>query len=226
MKYKRMKKFLKTITSSKTVIYLLYLFVRVYLLTIRVKIENDQKWVNEIKKGTPVLLCLFHQQFFYTVRFFRRYSDRFATCVLISQSRDGEIGALIARFSGGHTVRGSSSRGGKQAMEGMIDFLKGSGRIGMNLVDGPQGPIGGVKAGSIRIAQKANALIVPAYFTSDNIWQVNSWDEFIIPKPFSSVTLTFDNVIKADTIKTDKEFEALRVKLEQTMAPYLKRKNT
>ena len=219
-----MKKIIRKITSSKVMIYVLYLFVRAYLLLVFVKIENQEKWQNKIKKGKPILICMFHQQFFYTVRFFRKYLI-YNPCIMISQSRDGEIGALVAKYSGCKVVRGSSSRGGRNAMREMIEYLASKKGFCINLVDGPQGPLGVVKPGSIRIAQKADAYIVPAFFISNDIWQVNSWDGFIIPKPFSRVTLKFGEMVTPDLIKSDKDFEAVRLKLETSMAPYLIRKN-
>ncbi len=216
-----MKKIVKTITRLKFVVFLFYLFIRGYLLTIKVKIENEKEWFNKVNTGTPVLLCCFHQQFFYMVRCFRKYFVHQAA-IIISQSRDGDIGALIAQFSGVKTCRGSSSKGGKKAMEEMIAFLSSNpNRFGINLVDGPQGPLGKVKPGSIRIAQKAGALIVPVYFISKRVWQMNSWDKFIVPKPFSNVTMKFGELMQVDDDKSKQRFEAGRLKLEQTMAPYL-----
>jgi lysophospholipid acyltransferase (LPLAT)-like uncharacterized protein len=144
---------------------------------------------------------------------------------MISQSPDGEIGALVTEFCGGKVARGSSSLGGKKAMEEIIDHLIITKRIGIIYVDGPKGPIGIVKPGAVRIAQKANATIVPTFFISNNFWQLNSWDSFILPKVFSSVTMKFGERLKVDSIKSDQDFETMRNKLEVSMAPYLVRKN-
>lgn len=211
------------ILSSKVVIYLLYLIVRGYLLTLSIKIENEEKWLGQIKKGRPILFCLFHQQFFFAFRFFRRYRH-YEPYVMISQSRDGEIGALATEYSGGKVARGSSSRGGKKAMEELVDHLIMKKGIGIIYVDGPQGPIGIVKPGAIRIAQKAGAIITPTFFISDNFWQLNSWDEFILPKLFSNVTLKFGETININPIISDPDFEAMRQKLEASMTLNLVRK--
>ncbi|MBU1340373.1 MAG: lysophospholipid acyltransferase family protein [Proteobacteria bacterium] len=219
-----MKQFIKKITASKALVYLLYLFARGYLLTVTIKIKNEKTWQDQIKKGDPILICMFHQQFFFIVRFFRKYLIH-NPCIMISRSRDGDIGTMAAKFSGCAVARGSSSKGGKKAMTEMIEYLASKKGFCINLVDGPQGPIGVVKPGSIRIAQKAGAGIVPAYFISNHIWQVNSWDGFVIPKPFSRVTLKFGEMITMDSIQSEQEFESMRLKVETIMAPYLFRKN-
>lgn len=216
-----MKKILHKITSSKATIYILYLIVRIYSLTVSIKIENERTWLKRQKNGEPVLLCLSHQQFFYMVRFFRRYFFNFDTSIIISQSRDGDIAAWLAEFSGLPALRGSSSKGGKLAMEGMINFLNDKKGIGFNIVDGPRGPLGIIKPGSIRIAQKTGASIVPTFLISNDVWHVNSWDRFMIPKPFSTVTLKFGEMIQVDDIQTSDEFESARLRLEQAMAPYI-----
>ena len=218
-----MKKLIQQWAASPWVIYLLYLMVRIYLLTVSVKIENEKAWTRCIQQGGGVVICMFHQQFFYIVRFFRKYLIH-RPCMMISRSRDGDIGALVANYSGCRVARGSSSRGGKAAMEEMIAYLTARKGFCINLVDGPQGPMGIVKPGSVRIAQKSDAVMVPAYFISDEVWQLNSWDGFIVPKPFSRVRLRFGESIPADGIDTPRDFEEKRQTLERAMAPYLKHK--
>ena len=107
-------------------------------------------------------------------------------------------------------------------MEEMILHLEPGKRcFGINLVDGPQGPIGRVKPGSIRIAQKSGAWIVPVYFRTNRAWQLKSWDRFIIPKPFSRVKMIFGDPVKVDKGLNHDEFEASRHQLEITMRPNL-----
>ena len=84
---------------------------------------------------------------------------------MISQSKDGDMVAPLAYYSGWQVARGSSSFGGKQAMEEIINALsKGKSFIGLNLVDGPQGPIGKVKSGAIRIAKNQGLLLYHFYY--------------------------------------------------------------
>ena len=198
---------------------MVYLLARIWLSTLRPAILNDEKWIREVTSGRPVLICMFHQQFFGIVRFFRPYLYLLPK-VLISLSRDGNIGTAVALHSGAQVARGSSSRGGAAAMDDMVAHME-KGGIGVNLVDGPQGPVGIIKPGSIRMAQRASALIVPCYITYDKYWLLGSWDAFMIPKPFSRARVEFADPIKIDPQASDDAFEALRCELETAMAPHL-----
>lgn len=105
-------------------------------------------------------------------------------------------------------------------MKQMISYLKETG-LAAHIVDGPRGPMGKVKAGAIRIALEAEAAIVPFYITADRAWYFNSWDKFVLPKPFSKVTLTYGEIIKLNENPTQKDFESMRQLLESTMRPWL-----
>ncbi|HEU4684688.1 MAG TPA: lysophospholipid acyltransferase family protein [Nitrospira sp.] len=83
--------------------------------------------------------------------------------ILISHHRDGEIIARIVERFGFRTVRGSSTRGGVEALRELIRL----GRAGVDLVvtpDGPKGPAQVVKMGVIQLARASGLPIVPLTF--------------------------------------------------------------
>lgn len=80
--------------------------------------------------------------------------------VLISQHQDGEIIARIVERFGFLAVRGSSTRGGVEALRELIRL----GRSGLDLVvtpDGPKGPAQVAKIGVIQLARATGLPIVP-----------------------------------------------------------------
>jgi lysophospholipid acyltransferase (LPLAT)-like uncharacterized protein len=171
------------------------------------------------KNGGVVLLCTWHQQFFSAVRPFKNYKI-FNPSIMISQSRDGEIVAKMALRNGWNPVRGSSSNGGMGALKKMITNLKEK-KLAAHIVDGPKGPSGTVKAGTIRLAHAADAVIVPFYVSAEKTWYFNSWDKFLLPKPFSNVFLRFGEMIKFERVKDKESFEKQRKQLEDIMIPAL-----
>jgi hypothetical protein len=187
-----------------------------YSWTFNLTVENEQDWLDYLTGGGTVLICTWHQQFFSAIRHFQRYKI-YKPSIMISQSSDGEIIAGVANHTGWHTIRGSSSKDGKIALVNMIAKLKET-RLAAHIVDGPRGPAGKVKAGVIRLAHAANAVIVPFYVTAENAWQFNSWDRFLLPKPFSKVRLHFGKMIK---FNNQESFEAQRRQLEEIMLPAL-----
>ncbi len=206
--------------ESKALISFFYRLILFYSWTLRLKIENDKEWVDYRRNGGVVLLCTWHQQFFSAIRPFQKYKS-FNPSIMISQSKDGEIVAKIALRSGWNPVRGSSSKGGKEALRKMITHLKKK-KLALHIVDGPKGPSGIVKPGVIRLAHAADAVIVPFSVSAEKAWYFNSWDKFLLPKPFSKVFLRFGKMIKFDKVKDKEIFERQRVRLEEVMLPALR----
>jgi len=172
-----------------------------------------------LKNGGAILICAWHQQFFAAIRHCPKYKIH-KPSVMVSQSKDGEIAAGVAKHAGWYPVRGSSSRGGRETLKKMSTNFKKT-RLAGHIVDGPRGPAGRVKSGAIRLAHAAEAVIVPFYVFAEKKWHFNSWDKFMLPKPLSKVTLRFGKMIKFDKVKDEKDFERQRKQLEEIMLPAL-----
>ena len=133
---------------------------------------------------------------------------------MISQSRDGEMIARVADILGWRPVRGSSSKGGVRALKTLRRLTRHGFRVG-HIVDGPQGPFGVVKPGVLTIAQFAGAPIVPVITSAQRRWVFNSWDRFMVPKPFSRVIIRFAPPITVPRRLDAVAFEALRRNVEK-----------
>jgi hypothetical protein len=215
-----MFKKLRNIAIKNIANAVIYRIVRVYCSTLRIKVINESPWINHLEQGGRVLLCAWHQQFFSVIRNFKKY-EKYHPSLMISKSLDGEIIAGVAKRSGWHTVRGSSSRDGGIALKEMTARLKQYGLAG-HILDGPRGPAGVVKPGIISLAHSGEAVIVPVFVESEKAWYFNSWDRFMVPKPFSRVTINFCDIIKIQPLKNDKDFEEQRLMLESILKPHLK----
>jgi hypothetical protein len=123
--------------------------------------------------------------------------------------------------AGFYTVWGSSSNSASAALKGMIHRLRDY-RLAVHILDGPRGPAGVVKPGAIAIAHGAKAVIVPSVIIADRAWYLHSWDRFMIPKPFSRVTVKYFPKIELPPEMDKAEFENQRKKLEDIMQPYLR----
>ncbi len=216
------KKLKFAIITSKPFLFFLYWFIRLYSATFRLTVENEKQWLNHIHNGGRVLLCGWHQQFFSGIRYFKRYG-KYKPSLMISKSSDGQIISGVANQTGWYTVRGSSSRGGRSALHMMIRKLKEN-SLAAHIADGPRGPAGIVKAGVISMASATDAMIVPIYADTDKAWYFNSWDRFMLPKPFARVTLRFGDMISCPVSETKEEFERQRALLEKIMLPSLHQK--
>ncbi len=158
-----------------------------------------------------VVYASWHQRFFPGITFF---ASRKPIAIMISQSRDGEMIARVVDILGWQSVRGSSTRGGLRALKRLKSLTQKGYRVG-HIVDGPQGPFGVIKPGLITIAQFAGAPIVPAIMTAQRYWSANSWDRFMIPKPFTKVIVRFTPPIPVPRRLDAPAFETLRQDVEK-----------
>jgi lysophospholipid acyltransferase (LPLAT)-like uncharacterized protein len=103
--------------------------------------------------------------------------------VLISQHADGELIAQVCRHLGFGLVRGSTTRGGVEAVRRMLQ----SGKAAHLAItpDGPRGPRRQLHAGLIYVAARTGLPIVPIGFGFQHAWRTKSWDQFAIPRPWS-----------------------------------------
>ena len=161
--------------------------VRLLTFTHRLRIVDPENERAILDQGRHLIYISWHQRFFPGITFF---ATRKPIAIMISQSRDGEYMAHIVRILGWEPVRGSSTRGGREALAKLKSLAKSGYNIG-HIVDGPKGPFSKVKAGLLRIAQTTSLPIVPTVTSAQNHWQIGSWDRFMIPRPFSRVIIRF-----------------------------------
>jgi hypothetical protein len=115
--------------------------------------------------------------------------------VLASRSRDGELVARWARRFGLQPVRGSSTRGGGEALRALARALRDGHEV-VVVPDGPRGPREVLKPGVIALARLSGAPIVPMAVGASRQWQLSSWDAFRIPKPFARCVMRFGEPIR------------------------------
>lgn len=197
-----------------------YYLIRIYSATFRLKLVNENQMFKLLESDRTVLLAVWHQQFLPLIRHFKTYA-KYYPGLMISQSRDGALIAGVANKTGWYTARGSSSKGGKEALQDMIDHLNEY-HLGAHVVDGPTGPMGKVKSGAIKMAQETGAAVLPVGVEAQNAWHFNSWDRFMLPKPFSKVTVIFGDMLEFQKEKDPEKFEQQKLALESQMLPHLK----
>lgn len=105
---------------------------------------------------------------------------------MISQNKDGEIIAKIYGLLGIKAIRGSSSKGAAKALISTIKEIKSGNDVALT-PDGPRGPRFSVANGVIAIAHKSNARIIVLNSKPSSYWQFDSWDKFVLPKPFGKI---------------------------------------
>jgi lysophospholipid acyltransferase (LPLAT)-like uncharacterized protein len=118
------------------------------------------------------------------------YTHRFRGIgIMVSKSFDGEWISRVVGHLGYRVFRGSASRDGAPAL---LEMLRSTDAGDLALtVDGPRGPAETVKPGIFSLASKSGLPVVPISYRATRAWRLKSWDRFIIPKPFSIVTVVY-----------------------------------
>jgi lysophospholipid acyltransferase (LPLAT)-like uncharacterized protein len=191
--------------------------LKTLFLTLRLRIE-DRSGVLKEDAGSPVIVCFWHNRILgITFAFDRIYpKKRAGVTVLTSPSKDGEILAQLVGAFGMKAVRGSSSRRGSRALLELVKLIR-SGRDIAITPDGPRGPRYSLGPGIILLAQTTGTRIVPAHASFSRCVRMKTWDGFIIPLPFSKVSVTIDEALAIPAELTAEEFETKRKNLEDLL---------
>lgn len=158
--------------------------------TCRIRVVEGAAHVDAtLAGGAPFIPCGWHQRIIMSGLFLRSLVPRgLRLGFLISPSREGEFIARVAKAHRTETIRGSSSRSGKQAMRALVEAVR-AGLSPMMYGDGPRGPAGVFKPGAIVLSSRTGAALLPVGCAADRYWQLRSWDRHRIPKPFARITV-------------------------------------
>jgi lysophospholipid acyltransferase (LPLAT)-like uncharacterized protein len=196
---------------QKIIAQLLYFIIRLLHFSYRyewIDVQNKEKAVKSNEKGVYVY-AVWHQNFIGST--FVHIGQKYT--MIVSGSKDGELVATACKKMGYSPVRGSSTRGGKEAMFEMVKKIK-SGIPGAITVDGPKGPVHVVKPGIVEIARLAKCPILPLSSYPVNYWSFEkSWDKFRVPKPFTKIYLVLGEPIFVPEEITEEQFEQIRLEI-------------
>lgn len=154
------------------------------------------------------IYCFWHQCVLPCAAYFRRTH----ATILISQSFDGELITRILRLFGFRAVRGSSSRNAREGLLGLKRVIE-SGGPAIFTADGPRGPVYRTKMGPIKLAQLTGAPVGAFHLEPERAWVMNSWDSFLVPKPFTRIAVSWARNIYVPLDLQPEEFEAKREEL-------------
>ena len=166
---------------------LLPLLIKILVSTLRVKISNQSPLENALNK--KAVFIFWHSQMLLGWSLFKNKTSY----ALVSQSKDGEILSALLKKWNYKVSRGSSSKGGKEALSDLITAAKNDYSIVIT-PDGPRGPAGKIKNGALIVSHDTGIPVIPVKinYSSKKILE-KSWDKFEIPYPFSKCEVTFGN---------------------------------
>ncbi len=174
---------------TRPVGHLLWFLITAVCFTLRKRVV----WANpeDVRLGkAQCIVALWHNRTFtpcYVYRYVLR--GEVPMCVFTSASKDGAMLATVAEDYGMRAARGSSGRRGVAGFRDMMREVE-AGSCMCITPDGPKGPRYRCRPGVIRLASLSGLPIIPLSFHFSHYWRISkAWDGFVIPKPFSRVTL-------------------------------------
>jgi lysophospholipid acyltransferase (LPLAT)-like uncharacterized protein len=184
------------------------LMLRLWGMSLRMEIAPDV-FRDYQKRDQPIAMVLWHNRLFLSAEIVRRYRHGRPAYALVSASRDGAWLSAFFSISGMRTVRGSSSRFGREAAMALVAMLRAGHDIGLT-PDGPRGPCYDLKPGALIVARRTQTplLLIGAEFHS--AWRLQSWDHFYLPKPFSRVTMR--GVLVSPEALSDRDTAAVEIR--------------
>jgi lysophospholipid acyltransferase (LPLAT)-like uncharacterized protein len=162
----------------------------------------------------PVIYCFWHRAVFAGAWLWREAG----AAVMVSRSFDGEFIARTIEKLGFSAVRGSSSRGGANALLGLKSKLE-QGIPVVFTIDGPRGPKYLAKQGPVLLSRASSLPTAAFYVALERAWVLNTWDELMIPKPFSKALVRFSAKVQvpgeADEAQMGEYHQRLQSALER-----------
>lgn len=186
--------------------------------TCRYRREGVENYEQFWRRGKPVVFTLWHGRLLPCTHFHRQQG----VVTLVSQHRDGEYITRAVRKWGYTAVRGSSTRGGLEALRELIQHLK-AGRSLAITPDGPKGPREKMKPGPILMAQRGGAPIIPTVSGADRAWYFGGWDRFLVPKPFARLKIVYGEPVFVPRRADEAELLAIQEDVERRLGELMKR---
>ena len=133
---------------------------------------------------------------------------------LVSPHRDGQVvGKALKRF-GFHAILGSTTRKGFSGFKQMANAQESDIAI---VPDGPRGPCRQAQIGVIELAKLTGKAILPLSFSASKRKLFDTWDQFLLPCPFSKGVFIWGEPIYVDQDGDRAHLEGKRILLENRL---------
>jgi hypothetical protein len=142
-----------------------------------------------------------HSELLISPQVYRKLRKYQKTSAIIAQHYDGELIARSFSFLNIEPLRGSSRRGAKAVLIAAIKALK-EGKSIMITPDGPKGPRYSMSDGAVSLALRATLPLMVVNYKPSSYWMLNSWDKFLIPKPFAHLDI-YHQIIEIEGMEKD-----------------------
>jgi hypothetical protein len=188
-----------------------YLAIRLIGPTLRFAVSFEEGGPGGLQVR-PIIYSFWHRCVFPAAYLWRDLQIR----VMTSQSFDGEYIARIIQKFGFVPVRGSSTRGGVRALLGMRRETDQGWTVAFT-IDGPQGPRYVAKPGPVLLARATGVPMAVFHIALERAWALNTWDGFMVPKPFSRALMRVSRQMPVLPAADDRQMEGMHAELQAAL---------
>jgi len=151
-----MNKKIKTFLMVNVLPPLIFMFLNLLRITLRIKQINNENVIDGWEKGDNFIFCFWHGRLLMMPFANLRGKGK----VLISRHRDGELIARVMTFFRLGSIRGSFRKGTVSSIREIMNNLREGYDVAIT-PDGPKGPRYIVKDGIVELARLTGKSIVP-----------------------------------------------------------------
>lgn len=189
------------------------LLARLLFASCRVEYAGIKKW-KELGAAGPVIAAFWHYSIYYIIYFGRRQP----LVAMVSASSDGEYVSRLLNHLGIKAVRGSrgARKRGFEALHEMVEWMA-KGKNAAMVADGSQGPARVAQPGTIILASRTGAPILPMAWAADRYYALRSWDRSVLPRPFARIVFYCGEPLAVPARVRGNELERYRLELEKRL---------
>ena len=198
--------------TASVIIRLLHLFIKEKHLL-------SEGFLSHLNSGKPFIIALWHNNSLNIPPFLSRIlikKYKFDLYALVSRSKDGELAVYALKPFGFRFFRGSSSRGGSEALSNMIETAQKKPICPVLTPDGPRGPAFTLKRGVITAAGETGLPVFIMATEGDNMKILSSWDKIMVPLP-GRLWISAEGPFTFKPAKTAAQMEKMTTELENAM---------
>ncbi|KAF0093743.1 MAG: hypothetical protein E1N59_2573 [Puniceicoccaceae bacterium 5H] len=203
--------------SKRWLLYVIAFVTDLWMRSLRFRMDAESQRVFR-ETPAPAIFVLWHNRCLINQEIYRRFRKPHGhrLCGLVSRSKDGAWLAALFELWGTRPVRGSTKRGGTEAVRELVRVIRDEKLDTGITVDGPRGPLYHVHQGAALLAVLTRAPIVHTGIRYHQFFRLPTWDKFFVPLPFSKVTLTM-RAVEDTTTAWGRKREDVAAGMEQAL---------
>ena len=208
------KRLTKNRVIKKGITYALTRFIRFVFRTNRWTILGEEHLYPFVHEGRQAIFVFWHGRLMMMPNFTPKNPR---VHVMISVHGDGEVIANCMEYFDVSLVRGSSRKGGANALRGARKILQENKESVSITPDGPKGPRMRINSQVMALARMTGVPVVPATYSVSRAKILKSWDRFLLALPFGKAVLICGEPLSIPPDADDSMLEASKIALENTL---------